>query len=648
MGKTIGYARLSRDDGDDESTSIFNQKRIIEEFAKQQGFHIDKFYIDDGFSGFSMDRPDFNRLKEALNNNEVDTIIVKNLSRLGRHNAGVQFFLENIEEDGKRVISIDERYDTHNEASHDMVGITTWVNEKYIKDTSRNVRRAIAIMQKEGRYISNVPYGYELDPFKKGEYHIDETCAMYVKEIFELYLSGLGMGAIARMFTDRGVPNSTTIIKQRLERRGQVYKGSFGAKWSPGTILGMLRNDFYIGTLTLGKTKRRTINGKAVWQPEEKLLKFEDAHEPIIDKRTFRLVQEMIIERSTSHYRGDKNKVKPKLFVGKLYCADCGQKMTSTSSRNDSYIRYVCKTYNLYGTKHCSSHVINDRELKEAFLIFLGGCRDNLVEAIEDLDSIIKKEHNKSSGNTIDVLEKDLERANKEVKVLLEQKMRDIMSNPAMSDIINNTYTSMINDKYNQIKSLTTQLEDSRKNALNGNEIRKDLGNALRIFDDIINTKNINRRQIASIVDRIVVYEDGGADFYLKGDLHELCTNYIMCKKTNKTLVLEATIEYIKKHPDHIVMSKALKYVRLLGCSIGNDHYSAIFQTLVDKGYLVKNEGYLKGHRVVDLEKLINDSKFNNVIGNAPRVHNNIVTYRLIVKIQRWVKGMLDKRKTLF
>ena len=648
MGKTIGYGRLSRDDGDDESTSIFNQKRIIEEFAKQHNFTVDEFYIDDGYSGFSMDRPDFNRLKVALNNNEVDTIIVKNLSRLGRHNAGVQLFLENIEKDGKRVISIDERYDTHNESSHDMVGITTWVNEKYIKDTSRNVRRAIGIMQKEGRYISNVPYGYELDLFNKGSYHIDETCAMYVKEIFNLYLDGYGLAAIARILTERNVPNSTTIIKQRLERRGQTYKGSNGTKWVSGTILGMLRNDFYIGTLTLGKTKRRTINGKRIFQPEENLIKFEDAHEPIIDKRTFRLVQEMLIERSNSHYRGEKNRVDSKAFIGKLYCADCGLKMTSTSSKSESYIRYVCRTYNLYGTKHCSSHVINERELKEALTMFLIGCRNNLAEAIGDLDDIIKKEYGKTSNNTIEILEKDLERANQEVKILLEQKMKDVMKNPSMADIIDNTYTNMINDKYSQIKSLTTQLEDSRKNALDGNEIRKDLGNVLDIFDNIINTQNINKKQVNSIVDKIIVHEDGGTDIFLKGDLHELCTNYIMCKKTNKTLMLEETIEYIKKHPEHIVMSKMLKYIRLSGCRIGNTQYSVFFQTLVEKGYLVQNEGYLKGHRVVDLKRLVNDAKLNNVIEDAPRVQNNIVTLRLIIKIQKWVKGICYKKKTLF
>lgn len=112
MGINVGYARLSRDDGDDESSSIFNQKRIIIEFAKQHGIHIDKFYIDDGVSGYTMDRPDFDRLKIALNNDEVDIIIVKNLSRLGRRNSMVQLFLENIEESGKRVIAIDDNYDT--------------------------------------------------------------------------------------------------------------------------------------------------------------------------------------------------------------------------------------------------------------------------------------------------------------------------------------------------------------------------------------------------------------------------------------------------------------------------------------------------------------------------------------------------------
>lgn len=646
VAKTAGYARLSRDDGDDESVSIFNQKRILNSFADQHGFVIDEFYVDDGVSGYLMDRPDFDRLKKALNDNEVDTIIVKNLSRLGRHNAKVNLFLENIEEDGKRVIAIDDNYDTWNEHSHDMVGITTWVNEKYVKDTSKNVRRAIGIMQKEGRYISNVPYGYELDIFNKGSYHIDETCAMYVKEIFNLYLEGYGLAYIAKEFTERGVPNSTMIAKQRLERRGQTYKGKVSYKWAPNVILNMLKNDFYIGTLTLGKTRRRTINGKRIFQPEENLLRFEDAHEPIIDKKTFRLVQEMIIERSRDNYRGQKDRKRPNIFAGKLHCSTCGVKMTTTGSNMNT--RYVCKTYNVYGTTHCTSHVVNENELKETLIYFLKNCRKNLAEAIKDLDIIIKRDSSKKTGDALEDLEKNLSKTEKEVKTLLEQKIKDMMANPSMADIVDKTYSDMINDKYNEIKILTTQIEDKRKEVLDGNEIRKDLNSALEIFDSIIASENITKKQIAIIVDHIVVHEDGGVDIFLNGDLHELCTNYIMCKKTNKMLVVEATVEYIKKHPEQVMISKAGDYVRLCGHHISRKYYEEIFNSFIDAGYLIPNEGYHKGYRVVDLDKLIHDAETTIVVDDSPRVHKNNVNLALIIKIQKWISSIYYKKKTLF
>ena len=648
MGKTSGYGRLSRDDGDDESSSIFNQKRIITEFAKQHGINVDDFYIDDGISGYTMDRPDFNRLKKALNDDEVDTIIVKNLSRLGRHNAKVQLFLENIEEAGKRVIAIDDNYDTWNESSHETVGIKTWINERYVKDTSKNVRRAIDIMQKEGRYVSNVPYGYELDSFNKGSYHIDETCAMYVKEIFDLYLNGYGVMYIAKLFTERGVPNSTMIAKQRLERRGQTYKGKVSYKWAPNVILNMLRNDFYIGTLTLGKTKRRTINGKRIFQPEEKLIRFEDAHEPLIDKQTFRIVQEMLIERSRDNYRGQKDRKRPNIFAGKLYCSTCGVKMTSTGGSRGSNTRYVCKTYNMYGKTHCTSHAIHENELTDTLIYFLKHCRENLSEAIKDLDNIIKRDCSKKSRDTLEDLENNLSKTEKAVKALLEQKVKDMMANPSMSDIIDKTYSNMINEKYNEIKILTTQLNDKRKEMINGSEVRKDLGSALEIFDDIISSKNITKKQIATIVDHIVVHEDGGVDIYLKGDLHELCTNYIICKKTNKALITEATVEYIKKNPEQVMISKAGDYVRLCGNHISRTNYEKIFKSFVEKGYLIENEGYHNGYRVVDLDKLIHDAKNNIIIDDAPRVHNNNVNLALIIKIQKWISNIYYKKKILF
>lgn len=644
--EAVGYLRLSRDDGDDESSSITNQRAIINEWADKNGFIITKWYIDDGYSGYTMSRPDFNVLKKDLNDNKVDVIIVKNLSRLGRHNAKVNLFLENIEEVGKRVIALGDNYDTYDKNSHEMVGIKTWMNEKYVKDTSKNVREAIAKMQKEGRFVSNVPYGYVLDPFKKGQYHVDHTCARYVQDIFDMYLNGYGANAIAKELTLKGVPTSCQVLKQRLERRGQTYtgRGSKTNQWHAKVVYDILKNDFYIGTLTLAKTKRRTINGKPIQQDDEDLIIFENAHDALVDKRTFKLVQEVLIERGKNHYRGQKVRTTPNTFSGKLYCADCGARMSVTFSR--VHKRYVCQTYHAFGTDRCTTHAIHEGILKEAVIYFLKHCRENLSEAIKDLDVTIKK-NSKNNGDTIYMLEKDLKRIEKELEVLLEQKVRETIENPTMKEIIDRTYSGMINSKYTEIKVLTTQLDDMRSTAMDGNETRKELHDVLDIFDEIIASEDLTRKQVETIIDKIIVYEDGGLDIFLKGNLHELCTNYIQYKATNKEKIIGIIIEYAKKDPDNLIRFQLESYIRACGSRISRKPLFKIMESLVNKGYLAHNDGYHTGYRVVDLDKFIDAYKRGVVIDEAPRIKYNIVTLDLINKICAWVKTT-KKVKKLF
>lgn len=642
--EAVGYLRLSRDDGDDESSSITNQRAIISEWADKNGFIITKWYIDDGYSGYTMSRPEFNILKKDLNNDKVDVIIVKNLSRLGRHNAKVNLFLENIEEVGKRVIALGDNYDTYDKNSHEMVGIKTWMNEKYVKDTSKNVREAIAKMQSEGRFVSNVPYGYMLDPFKKGQYHVDHTCARYVQDIFDMYLNGYGVSAIARILTEKGVPTSCQVLKQRFERRGQVYtgRGSKTNQWYPRVIYGILKNDFYIGTLTLAKTKRRTINGKPIPQDDEDLIVFENAHDALVDKRTFKLVQEVLIERGRTNYRGQKVRTTPNTFTGKLFCADCGSRMSVVFSR--VHKRYVCQNYHAFGTDYCSSHAIHEGILKEVITYFLEHCKENLSEAIKDLDVTIKK-NTKDSGDNIYILEKDLKRVEQEVEILLEQKVRETIENPTMKDIIDKTYSNMLNSKYTEIKVLTTQLNDLRSTALNSNETRKELNDVLDIFNEIIASQDITRKQVEVIIDKILVHDDGGLDIFLKGNLHELCTNYIQYKATNKEKIIGTIIEYAKAHQGNIIPVKAENYTRVCGNRIGKKNFAKLLRELASKGYLVENDGYHKGYRVVDMEKLINEYTNGNVINDSPRIRHNIVTLELINQICAWVRTTKQVKK---
>ena len=561
--EAVGYLRLSRDDGEDESTSITNQRAIISDWASKNGFCITNWYIDDGYSGYSMDRPGFNQLKEDLNDGKVNVIIAKHLSRIGRHNSKVGLFLEQIMEDGKRVITISDGYDTFDERTHEMLGIQTWVNEKYIKDTSKNIRAAIDRMQQEGRFICQVPYGYELDPFVKGKYYIDKTCAIHVQEVFDMYLNGYGSKAIAKILTERKIPTYWQNVKLRMERRGQIYNGrEFEGVWTPRTVLQMLRNDFYIGVLTLGKTKRRTINGKKIPQKDEDLVRFEDAHEPIIDKQTFKLAQEIMAERTHSNYRGSHKG--PTIFSGKLFCADCGTRLTTSASALTQ--RYVCRKYHLLGTEYCTSHSTNDRNLTAALIYFLGHCRENLAEAIADLKLISNKTMNDYQRDGIEVLRKDKERIEKEISVLIEQKMRETMANPTFKDLIDKTYADMINNKYLELQSLSARIDEIEEQASSDIDMKKELTSVLAVFDEILASQTLSRRQVETIVEKIVVHEDDGLDIYLKGDLHELCTNYIQFKSSSKEAMVAGMIEYMELHADKPVIQKRCEqYVRAQG-----------------------------------------------------------------------------------
>ena len=640
--EAVGYLRLSRDDGDEESMSITNQRSLISEWADKNGFIITNWYIDDGYSGYSMDRPAFNQLKDDLNNNKVNVIIAKHLSRLGRHSAKVELFLEQLLEDGKRAITINDSYDTFDERTHDMVGIHTWVNEKYVKDTSKNVRSAIDRMQKEGRFICQVPYGYVLDPFVKGKYYVDTTCAIHVQEIFDMYLNGYGSKAIAKILTERKIPTYWQNVKTRLERRGQVYNGrEFQGIWTPNTILKILRNDFYTGVLTLGKTKRRTINGKKIPQKEEDLVRFEDAHEPLIDKHTFKLAQEIMAERTHSNYRGSHKG--PTTFSGKLFCADCGTRLTSGPSAITQ--RYICRKYHLLGTEHCTSHSTNDRELTAALMYFLDHCRDNLAEAINDLKMISNKTADDYQKDGIEILRKDRERLEKEVSVLIEQKMRETIANPTMKEFIDKTYADMINSKYLEIQSISLRIDDIEEQACSDIDMKKELTSVLAIFDEILASKTLNRRQVETIVEKIIVHEDGGLDIYLKGDLHELCTNYIQFKSSSKEAIVESMIKYMTIHvKEPIIQKRCEKYIRAQGVRFDTTVFAKLYNNMIDAGYLERISPR-KGCLVKDVEKLKQALKDDTVMAYTSRCQKNIVTIQFLHKIYQWHKNTRPRFK---
>lgn len=627
-GRTVAYLRLSQEDGDGESSSISNQRKITTRFAQERGMLIDEFYIDDGYSGFTMDRPSFNKLKHDLNIDKVHTIIFKDLSRLSRNNAKTQTFLENIQEAGKRVLTVYEGYDTLDPRTHKMVGIYGWMNEDYVRDASIKVKDAIDTLQREGTVINNIPYGYIKDPINKKQYYIDEATAPYVRQIFDMYINGMGVNAIAHKLNEEKIPTARAMRKQRIESRGETTKFKT-TLWVAGVVQDILKNDFYIGTVTLKKTQGRTIRGKRTRTTPDQQYVFENAHEPLIDKDTFQLAQNITLQRKQSPYRGTKIQ-RPNIFSGMLQCADCGRTMTSASRSQNT--RYVCTSYNKYGTNVCSSHAIMEYQIIESLILFLKDCREQLIKLLENLNDIVKREFNKQGDAA--VLQKDLERVKQEIKVLMEQKMRETIANPSMKQFIDEMYNETLNDKYRMIEYLEKQIHDIINIEAKEVELKNNFKSAISLFDEMINTKQITKKQALILIDKIMVYEDSTLDIYLKGDLHELCSNRINIIASTQDKLDKSTTDYILSNREYITMCGAWKHAKSNDISIGYVKFSRYFNKFIKDNILTKIEAPSKGYKYLSTDDALKKyTHYNNVVEVKGCYTYNNVTLEILFAI---------------
>ena len=627
-GRTVAYLRLSQEDGDGESSSISNQRKITTRFAQERDMHIDEFYIDDGYSGFTMDRPSFNKLKHDLNLDKVHTIIFKDLSRLSRNNAKTQTFLENIQEAGKRVLTVYEGYDTLDPRTHKMVGIYGWMNEDYVRDASIKVKDAIDTLQKEGTVINNIPYGYIKDPINKKQYYIDEATAPYVRQIFDMYINGMGVNAIAHKLNEEKIPTARAMRKQRIESRGETTKFKT-TLWVAGVVQDILKNDFYIGTVTLKKTQGRTIRGKRTRTTPDQQYVFENAHEPLIDKDTFQLAQNITLQRKKTPYRGIKIQ-RPNIFSGMLQCADCGRTMTSGSRSQNT--RYVCTSYNKYGTNICSSHAVMEYQIIESLVLFLKDCREQLIKILENLNDVIKREFNKQGDARS--LQKDLERVKQEIKVLMEQKMRETIANPSMKQFIDEMYNETLNDKYKMIEYLEKQINDILNIEAKEVELKDNFKSALSLFDEIINTKHLSKKQALILIDKIIVYEDSTLDIYLKGDLHELCSNQINIISSLQDKLDRSTTNYILSNKQYITMYGAWKYAKSNDISIGYVKFSRYFNKFIKNNILTKIEAPSKGYKYLSTDEALKKyTHYNNVVECKGCYTYNNVTLEILFAI---------------
>ena len=623
-----GYVRLSRDDNKRNYSSIENQKLIIQKYAEENNMIVRHIYEDDGISGYSFNRPQFQNMMANLGS--IDVIVAKDLSRIGRHNAKVLLFLEEMEEQGKRVILIDDNYDSLY-SDDDIIGIKTWDNERHVKNTSRKVKRIKKMEQENGTLKCAPPFGYTRHPLNKQMVLIDEEAAAILNLEKDLYLEGNGIRKIAEILSDRGVPTPTMLQKERFQALGLSYHREVAYMWSYGMVKDTLFNDYHNGVLRTHKRERMTINGKDKKISRDQQYVFPDHHPKIFDDDTMKLLFEVKDSRHHSQYRGQRKHIN--LFSGCLYCKDCGMKLTAINRPNRGKY-YVCGTYNKKGKQFCEyAHLVTEETLMDALVKYLTLCRDSLADIIQNFDLSNLKAPTYSADDSLQRLENELEKIKKELKTLITQKVKELTTNPGMAEIINETYASLQTEKMERISAIEKTLQDLTKEPhIPTAAIKPNLQTALDILNEVLEQKGLTRTDIEVLVERIIVDKDGNVDIYLKHGLGNLAAYDFKAHKENLklTMMIEA-IRLLKKDETGFTSVRFLaESLKDMGYPMHKKKFTTYMEHLLDLGLVEKTGIYHYPYRIVaSREKLTSVEKMFIMLGQTGGMPEMVFEYIL-------------------
>ena len=362
---TALYCRLSQeDDLDGESNSISNQKAILEKYAKEHGFPNPTFFVDDGYSGISFDRPGFQRMIEEVEAGRVAICIVKDLSRFGRNftmvgmYTNITFVKHNV-----RFIAINDNYDSINPNStdSDFAQLRNWFNEFYARDTSRKIRAVKKAQGERGEHLTvNAPYGYMKDPENPKRWIVDEEAAEIVRQIFTMCMEGRGPSQIAKELTNRQVLTPTA-YHQKQGVPTPNKPNTFPRHWYSSTVVTILERREYTGCTVNFKTYTNSIwdKKKRRNEPEQQSV-FYGTHPALISEEVFEKVQQIRQSRNRQTRTGHTS-----MFSGLAYCMDCGAKLYySTHKSDDSRLGYLDCSSHRKNNEVCCCHYISSALLE--------------------------------------------------------------------------------------------------------------------------------------------------------------------------------------------------------------------------------------------------------------------------------------------
>lgn len=502
---TALYCRLSRDDElQGDSNSIKNQKAILKKYADDNGFINTEFFVDDGVSGTTFDRTDFQRMIAEMESGKIGTIIVKDMSRLGRDYLKVGYYTEIAFPNAEvRFIAINNGVDSANQQDSDFTPFLNIINEWYAKDTSKKIRAVFKAKGESGKPLCTTPpFGYKKDPDDKNHWIVDDDAAKVVKYIFQLCIEGYGPTQIAHKLKDEGIFTPSYYFKS-IGLYPTAIITEEPCKWSARTVANILDKQEYLGHTINFKTRRKSykIKKKIDNDPSEWKI-FKNKHEAIIDEETFNTVQRIRNGRRRRTLLGDMP-----LLSGMVYCADCGSKLYQVRSKDWNHDKeyMVCATYRKRGKHNCTSHQIRNIDIEKALLYMIQQVTAFARDYEDEFVELVAKNKNKELERRILESKKELEQSMSRVSKidLLIQRLYEDNVEGKISD---KQFKKMTFAYENEQKTLNVRITELNKIIKNEQEKITNTTSFLNLIKCYTNITKLDAEIIRTFIEKVYIY----------------------------------------------------------------------------------------------------------------------------------------------
>lgn len=552
---TALYCRLSVEDikdengkkkrNIDESNSISNQKQILSDYAKKHGYTNTMFFVDDGISGTSFDRSDFNRMQRMVEEGKIGTIIVKDLSRFGREHIEGGRLAEIVYPTlGVTFISIHENVNTSTGEGMEMMPFYNIFNEWYAAQTSKKIRDVWKSKSDNGKRVSpTVPFGYMKDPADKEKWLIDEPAAEIVRKIFALCLGGRGPSQIARQLEKENIMVPSAYY-QSVNRKCAQKVPIGSCHWDTKTVVHILENRQYTGCAVNFKSSTVSYKvHKKVYFDEEDQVIIPNMQEPIIFEEDWLKVQEL-----------RKNKRRPtktgrtSLFSGLVFCPDCGAKLhfcASKSLRRDQEF-FRCANYK-DGRGTCKIHYIRDVVLEDIVKEAISGLAD-FVKCHEAVFLyMLAKKNSAMQKAEYNRMKLAVERDEKRIKNI-DRLIKSLYEDKVLGELEDDRYTTLMTEYEKEQRELIASVAAMRKTLESTDQKAVDLRLLLKTLRELTDVNELTPTIVNSLIDRIEVHNNdkSSGHCYVKVDIYFSAVGMIDIPTTEE---IRAMIEEIKKDP---------------------------------------------------------------------------------------------------